>query len=318
MHRRPLRGSRALASGPVTAAVGLGLLLALCCAVIALLGFLFKLRGAAEAPAIEWRRPVGSTAELFRHRWWTLGVLVAMGAWVFHVAALALAPISLVQSVIAGGLVLLTPMADRIFGVTVRRRDWIGVAIAAIGLAMLAATLGNGAKSSHNDYEVGTLVIYVSALAAGAIGFCVAVTGDRGPRPGPVLALAAGLLWGASDVVIKAKSGSLGDDGLLVVISPEAAAILVLSLVGLVVSARSLQLGPPVSVIALTTLAANLATIAAGSVVFGEPLPDSDGALVVRVLAFAAIVVGATLVPGPAPPEALEPKASAAPATAAR
>jgi hypothetical protein len=287
----------------VSAAVALGLLLAICCAVIALLGFFFKLRGAVDAPAIQWRHPVRSTVALFQHRWWTLGVLVAMGAWVFHVAALALAPISLVQSVIAGGLVLLTPMADRVFGLKVRKRDWYGVAIAALGLALLAATLGDGAHEAHNDYDGGTLALYVGILTLGAAVACVSVMGDRGPRPGPVLALSAGLLWGGSDVAIKALSGSLADDGVLVVFTPEAATILVLSLIGLVVSARSLQLGPPVSVIALTTVAANIVTIAAGAAVFGEPLPDDTGSLVLRLAAFAAVITGAALTPGPAPPE---------------
>ncbi len=39
----------------------------------------------------------------FSNKWWTLEIIVAMAAWGLHVAALALAPISLVQSVIAGG-----------------------------------------------------------------------------------------------------------------------------------------------------------------------------------------------------------------------
>jgi hypothetical protein len=281
--------------------VAVGLVLAVCCAVIALLGFFFKLRGAAVAPPIEWRHPVRSTVALFRHGWWTLGVVVAMGAWVFHVGALALAPISLVQSVIAGGLVLLTPMADRLFGLHVRPRDWVGVAITAAGLALLAVTPGDGAKDAHDDYEAGTLILYVGVLTVLALVACLAAGGWH-RRAGPILALSAGLLWGASDVVIKAKSGDLGSDGPLVLLTPHAAAITVLSLVGLVVSARSLQLGPPVAVIAITTAAANTVTIAAGSTVFGEPLPDGTAALVIRIVAFAAVVVGATLTPGPAPP----------------
>ena len=80
---------------------------------------------------------------------------MATGSWGFHVAALALAPISLVQSVIAGGLVLLTVVADRLFGFTVTRREWIGVALTAAGLAFLAATLGDTADEAHSDYAVG-------------------------------------------------------------------------------------------------------------------------------------------------------------------
>jgi len=283
----------------VSPSVALGLLLALCCAIVALLGFLFKQRGAVGAPVVQWRHPVRSTGALFANRWWTLGILVAMGAWVFHVAALALAPISLVQAVIAGGLVLLTPIADRVFGLPVGRREWIGVGITAAGLALLAATLGNGGESAHRDFDGQTLWLYVAVLTVAAFACCAAVLGDTG-RTGPVLAVSAGLLWGGSDVTIKAASGDLIDHGLLVLLTPEALAITVLSLIGLVVSARSLQIGPAVAVIAITSAAANVVTIAAGPIVFGEPLPDGALALAARLVGFAAVIAGAVLTPGPA------------------
>src|SRR3712207_5621030 len=85
-----------------------GLLLALATAFASIIGFLYKHPGAVQSPPIEWRRPVWSTFMLFRSRAYALGILIAMGGWGLHVAALALAPISLVQTVIAGGLVLLT------------------------------------------------------------------------------------------------------------------------------------------------------------------------------------------------------------------
>lgn len=279
--------------------VALGLLLALCCSIVALLGFLFKQRGAVDAPAVELRHPIRSTGALFANRWWTLGIVVATGAWVFHVAALSLAPISLVQSVIAGGLVLLTPLAGRVFALTVTRRDWVGVAITAAGLALLAATLGNSGDSAHRSFEAPTLWVYVGILTALAALCCVAVAGDA-RRSGPVLALGAGLLWGGSDVTIKAASGDLIDHWLLALFTPEAAAITVLSLIGLVVSARSLQLGPAVAVIAITSAAANVVTIAAGPIVFSEPLPDGSLALAARLVGFTAVIAGAVLTPGPA------------------
>jgi hypothetical protein len=282
----------------VSASVLLGLLLALCCAVVALLGFLFKQRGAAGAPPVQWRRPVRSTVALFANGWWTLGIVVATAAWGFHVAALALAPISLVQSVIAGGLVLLTPIADKLFGLRASRREWFGVALAAAGLALLAATLEGGADHAYDSFDGATLWTYVALLTAGAVAGAVAVVGDT-PRAGVVLAVSAGLLWGGSDVTIKAAAGTLSDDGILVLLTPEALVITVLSLVGLVVSARSLQLGPAVAVIALTSVAANVVTIASGPLVFGEPLLDDGVALAVRLLAFACVVVGAALTPGP-------------------
>jgi drug/metabolite transporter (DMT)-like permease len=296
----------------VSAPVALGLVLALCCSVVALLGFLFKQRGAVDAPAVELKHPWRSTKALFANRWWTLGIVVATGAWVFHVAALALAPISLVQSVIAGGLVLLTPLAGRVFQLPTTRRDWVGVGVTAAGLTLLAATLGDSGHSAHRDFDGSTLWLYVGILTAAAAA-CCASAGAGGLRVGPVLALGAGLLWGGSDVTIKAASGDLIDRWLLAFFTPEALTITVLSLIGLVVSARSLQLGPAVAVIAITSAAANVVTIAAGPIVFDEPLPDGTFSLVARLAGFAAVIAGAVLTPGPddtatAPPGPRDPE----------
>lgn len=278
--------------------VQIGLLLSLATAFVALLGFLFKQRGAADAPPVQWRHPWLSTKALFANRWWTLGVVVATGGWVLHVAALSLAPISLVQATIAGGLVLLAPMADRMFGFAVTRREWIGVAMTALGLTVLAATLGETGSSAHGDYETPPLLLYVGLLTLAAVALCVVVRGDT-PRAGPALACSAGLLWGASDVAIKALSGRLAEGDLLVFGHPLVAFITIVSLAGLVVSARSLQLGPVVPVIAITSAAANVTTIAAGPLVFSEPLPEDPLGLALRLLAFLLVIGAAALTPGP-------------------
>jgi hypothetical protein len=107
------------------------------------------------------------------------------------------------------------------------------------------------------------------------------------------------LEWAASDTSIKALSGHLGALGASVLVQPLALVIFLASMVGLLISARSLQLGEAVPMIALTSAAANLTTIAAGPIVFGEPLPAGQVALVVRLLAFALVVVAAALTPAP-------------------
>ncbi len=277
--------------------VQIGLALALATAVVSIVGFLLKFKGALAAPPVEWRRPVRSSVALFRSPLYALGILVAMGSWGLHVGALALAPISLVQTVIAGGLVFLTVVADRLFGVEVTRREWIGVAATAVGLAVLAATLERNARGAQSGYAAGTLALYVGFLTTlGALAWAL---GREERRGGGALALAAGLLWGASDVSIKALSGHLPALGASVLVHPLALVILVLSLLGLLVSARSLQIGEAVPVIAVTSAAANVCTIAAGPLVFGEPVPASAGGLAVRILAFALVVAAAALTPPP-------------------
>ena len=285
-------------NGWVPISVQLGLALAVGTALASILGFLYKHRGAVESPRVEWRRPLWSSLVLFRSRWYTLGVLVAMAGWGLHVAALSLAPISLVQATIAGGLVLLTVVADRFFAHRVTRREWIGVALAAAGLAFLAATLDGDADSAHSSYDAATLTAFVAVVATG--GILVAVLGKAVPHAGVLLGAAAGLLWAASDTSIKALSDHLGEDSAVAILfSPLAALILAASLVGLLVSARSLQIGPAVSVIAVTSVAANALTIAAGPIVFSEPFPDQALGVIVRVLAFALVVSAAALTPPP-------------------
>ena len=108
-------------SDPKSLAVLLGLILALASAAATNLAFLFKQRGAVLAPPILARHPVRSAVGLFRSRWFLVGWLVAIVAWGLHVGALSLAPLSIVQAVLSGGLVFLavSPSASSAF-------SWVG------------------------------------------------------------------------------------------------------------------------------------------------------------------------------------------------
>src|ERR687884_355021 len=121
--------------------ISVGIALALACSFATNLGFLYKHRGACAAPAVDIRHPLRTARCLFSSKWFTVGMLVAAGAWAFHVGAMALAPLSLVQAVLSGGLVFLTVLAERFFGFSVGRRQWLGVGLTALGLSMLAVTL---------------------------------------------------------------------------------------------------------------------------------------------------------------------------------
>src|ERR1700752_5054446 len=111
--------------------------------------FLFKQRGALLAPAVRARHPLRSAVGLFRSRWLSLGWAVAIVAWALHVGALALAPLSIVQAVLSGGLVFLAVLAERFFGFHLGRRQWIGLTITAAGLVGVGLTSrrGHGGRS---------------------------------------------------------------------------------------------------------------------------------------------------------------------------
>ena len=121
----------------ITPAVGIGLFCALLSALGTNLAFLLKQRGAVEAPDVDMRHPVRSAVDLFRSRWWSIGWGVAAVAFALHVAALTLAPISIGQAVLAGGLVFLAVLAERFFGFELGRRQWMGIVLVAVSLTLL-------------------------------------------------------------------------------------------------------------------------------------------------------------------------------------
>ena len=112
---------------------------------------------------------------------------------------------------------------------------------------------------------------------------------------GLLLGLAAGALFGVSDIAIKYLTHAAG--ALIGLLSPWTATALLAGAIAFYASARSLQIGPGVEVIALTSVAANLVAIIGGILVFGEPIGTGPLAIGARFLAFCLVIAGAALMP---------------------
>jgi drug/metabolite transporter (DMT)-like permease len=282
----------------VSLAVGVGLVCALLSALGTNLAFLFKHRGAVAAPDVDMRHPLRSAIDLFRSRWWSIGWGVAGVAFALHVAALTLAPISIGQAVLAGGLVFLAVLAERFFGFELGRRQWIGIGLVAVSLSLLTLTGGGGA-GAHSGYSLAGMIVFESIAVGVGLLLVLSHLIERIPaQRGVLLGIAAGLGFGISDVAIKALSGDL-DSGPVGLLSPWSVVIVTAAIFSFFASARSLQIGDGVAVIAVTSVAANLSTILAGLAVFGDRLGNDPLVIGVRVAAFALILAGAALIPAP-------------------
>ena len=277
----------------------LGILLALFCAFATNVGFLLKHRGACAAPDVSLKHPVASAVGLFRSKWFAVGMLVALVAWVFHVGALALAPLSVVQAVIAGGLVFLTVLAERWFGYSVGTRQWAGVGLTALGLVLLAVTLPH--SGGHASYSTAGMIAFESALLALGAFLVLSKTLDSHAHHGVMLGTAAGMLFGVSDVAIKALTTGLAETGVIagVLMSPWLYTCIAASVIAFYASARGLQKGEAVPVITLTSAAANVTAISGGILVFGDPMPNDPLGIVIQSFAFVLVIVAATLTPAP-------------------
>jgi multidrug transporter EmrE-like cation transporter len=277
----------------------LGIACALACALTTNLGFLYKHRGACQAPTVDFRRPFWSARQLFRSKLFTVGMIVACVSWIFHIGAMAMVPLSVVQAVLAGGVVMLAIMAERAFGLKIGPRQWMGLGMTAGGLVLLGISLP-AVHGAHSRFSVPGMVAFEGVLIVlGALLIMGPRIGAKQHHHGVMLGGAAGILFGVSDVALKALTGAVGAHGILGLVSPWLALTIPASIVAFYASAKSLQDSEAVPVIAVTATAANVSGILGGLLVFGDPLPSSTIGVLIEVLAFALVIVAAALTPGP-------------------
>lgn len=278
--------------------IQLGILLALLCALSANLGFFYKHRGCNEVPTVEVKHPIRSAKALWSSKWFAVGMALGFVGWALHVGAIALAPLSTVQVVLSGGVVLIAVMADRIFGFSVDKRQWWGLGLTACGLAVLAFTMPGGHEA--HGFSLQAMV----AFEAGLIGLGgLLLLGPRAGAPsehhGVMLAAATGILFGVCNVAVKALTELVGMGGITALASPWIIVAIAASATAFYASAKSLQDGEAVEVIAITGTAANISCIAGGILVFGDPMPSDAVGITFSALAFLMVIIASALTPAP-------------------
>jgi multidrug transporter EmrE-like cation transporter len=276
----------------------LGLILALGCALVSSVSLLCKHRGANHSPDVVFSSPLRSASALFRSGWWTMGFGLASLAWCLHMAALSMAPLSLVQAVIAGGLALLALPARGWFGISVGPRELIGLGLSAAGLACLAVTAGHGADAGGSTFSGSSMLAFeTGALALGG----ALMLSSSHPRIAShldwfMLAAAAGLLLGVANVALKTLAETVPSSP-ADVLSPLALVALVAGVGTFLTFARALQLGDAVAVIVVSSATTTLAAILGGILVYGDALGSDPAAIIARSSAFIAVVAAAALLP---------------------
>jgi hypothetical protein len=265
--------------------IALALVLTIISACALDLGYLLQHAVAARLPPLSLRRPIASVRSLLVEPRWLIGSGIQVGGFVLYVVALALAPLALVQAAAAGGIGILAIMVSRITKVALTTRERIGAAVSMLGLVLLGVSL----LSSHGEGQGATYVwvaVWLGASAAGAF-LCIKLLA-RPIGQAPAWGIAAGILFAAGDVATKmAVSGGVANVAFL-------ACLIVFYGAGTAVLQAAFQRGGALTTAGLSTLLTNALPIAAGMVLFHEPLPSGViGA--VRVAAFAAVIGGAVL-----------------------
>ncbi|HVQ59687.1 MAG TPA: hypothetical protein VMS60_12340 [Solirubrobacterales bacterium] len=275
--------------------VGIGIGLALVAALATNLAALLKHRGCQGVAPVRIREPLQSARGLARSPWFAAGWGLAAVAWMIHVAALSLAPLSLVQAVLAGGAVTLAVMSQRLFGNPVERRQWLALILGGTGLGLLALTLPQF-QGSHSGTDAAPILAFEGGLVLLAATLAL---GRRMPRferwHGILLATLAGLLFAFAGVAIKGLTGAEGATTATLV--AWVGAIVACGALAQYTAVAALQHGDAIETIGLMGVVANAAQITGGVVVFGDPLSPDPAGLVVQGCAFAMVCCSALLLP---------------------
>ena len=236
----------------------------------------------ATLPQLSLRRPLRALGALLRSPRWLVGFATGLAGWGLYIGALALAPISLVQGLSAGGIGLLALIVQRRRGARLSAREGAAVALSIAGLVLLAASLAGGIVNGRTT-TTGAVLLW---LAVSVVGVAI-LTGpvSRALAGGAALGLAAGMLYAAGDVATKA---AVGGDVVLVaaVLASHGAAFAALQL--------AFQRGGALVTAGLNTLATNGLPIVAGLALYHERVPGG-AAGAARLAAFVLVVAGAGL-----------------------
>src|SRR5690349_496630 len=117
----------------VSAQTGLAFVLALVSTAMINVAYLRQHDAAAALPALSLRRPLHSAHVLLTDHSWLMGFALESGGFLLYVAALALAPLALVQSIAAGGIGILAFASARIGRRRLSRHELAGVSLSMIG-----------------------------------------------------------------------------------------------------------------------------------------------------------------------------------------
>ncbi len=256
-----------------------GLIAAVASAAAINLGYLLQHSGLSDVIV----RGGGRAALLrasFRSPRWRWGQTLGIVGFGVQVAAVAIAPLSLVQAFAAGGLALSVPLASRLFGHSVTRREAVAVGAMAAALAVLPLGLPDRREQLHQ------LVFYATMLPLLVAAVSCASRTSAGAR-----AVGAGLAYGVADAAVKALSVRWSTQGVGALLSPWTALFLVGTLTGFIGLQGALRAAGPVTAVSLMTAFATLVSLMGGLVAFGESFGTRTSTVVLHGAAVAVVLV---------------------------
>jgi len=297
----------------VSAVTYTGILLALVATTAYNVGLIQEKRALGQMAALDIRRVLRVIASLMTSKAWLIGFALMLTGLACQTIALTFEPVSVVQPVLASGVVLVLVLSRLVLRERLKGGETWCVAAIAVAVVLLAMS-ATGAKDSHYASPGWMAAVMVPSAIAG-LAFAVGALRKR--RRGTTLAgvwagVGTGLLYGVAALAIKALSGILVGHQTLAgiaigVLSSPYLYVLGGSLaVAMLLFQAALQAGRASIVVPVSNVTGSVYFIIAGTWLFHEHLPASPGRLVLRLAGIALAVLVLVVLGRQAPDQVLD------------
>ncbi len=272
-----------------------GVLVAVLSAALYDVGYVLEKRALVDLPSVR-LHPVALLRSVSSSRQWLAGFAAMVGGLCLQLVALTMAPVSVVQPVLAGGLIGLVVIGGAVLD---ERLEWrqrgalVLVLGAVVAIAVSASAGGQVAARAPARAFVG---LAVPVTVVGGFAAWVAMTGRVKSSQLKLVGAAAGAgcLYGLGAVAEKAVATRLVAHGLVhgAVASLATAypwLFLAATLAGMLIFQVGLQRHPASLMATFTNVISSVCALVGASVVFGELLLPHGWSALARIVGFAAV-----------------------------
>jgi drug/metabolite transporter (DMT)-like permease len=272
--------------------VALGLLLACVASALFAIGVSIQALDARRAPAEHGLR-VSLFARLIRRPRWLLGTALSVSGWPFHLVALLLAPLTVVQPALASGLLLLLILGDRMLGEQVGKREIAGVMAIVLGVAGMALAAPERVSEHAGAARIGPAL---GGLALAAVS--PYLVRHRGAATSIFVPLSTGCAFAFTGIASKLVADFISDQSWLPMLA-WLNAIGLIAFVGVLSEMSALQSRPatqvaPIVFVVQISVPVILAPVLGGESWSGTPLGGGVLALCLVAVAAGAWILGST------------------------
>jgi drug/metabolite transporter (DMT)-like permease len=270
--------------------LALGFALALAAACCYETGYALQAIEARRAPADRALRP-SLMAYLIRRPLWVGATALSLLGWPLQIIALAHAPLTLVQPVLALGLVLLLVLGVKILGEHVGQREMTAVAliIVAVGVFAWAAPREPGEVERSAGLVVALAILAAVTVAPYAISLV-----RHGRFPMLLLVASAGAADGMAAFVAKIVAQD-ATEGALLAVAGWAALVAAVVIVGVISESTALQRFAATRVAPTVLVMQIVIPVVMAPLVGGEGWSNTPLGGAVLVMALVAVALGAGL-----------------------